>query len=820
MLKNNLLIALRRFKNDKLSTVISLMGLALGMACCMLILIYVREEMSYNQCNKNLDQIYNLNWVSRSNGQTLTYATSPIVLGPNISPSIPAIDCSARFYPRSGQMQTKDGNNPPSVETRFQEQNVYFADPAIFRQFSISFLKGNSQTALRSFNTVVITDEMARKYFGTADPIGKSLFYDNQVLLRVSDVVKKMPFNSDIQFDFLVDFETLFSVEKKPIADFLRSDWTYNPCYTFVLLKPGQQPDNVNRLLNQLLAKSGNVRNHQLNTIVLQPFRDTHLRSSSVIGALSSNNIVYMYVFEGIAFLILVIANINFINLATARAVTRAQEVGMRRLLGAQRSQLIGQFLIETLLISTVAFFLALLLTQFALPVINELTNQQFDWHSWLNTSTMTLFTLAFIIVSIAAGLYPAFYITRVKPALSIKGKSGEMGNRQFMQRLLMVCQFAISLLLISGAMIIYQQLQYLRNKPLGFQKEQIIVVPIFGSGASTIGYGVDGPMRRRMNQFSDELARYNKIKGVTAASLVPGQGYNSGLVIPQGFKGSDNIFVPWASVDYNFIQTFQIALTAGRDFSKNTGTDHLSAFIINESAVRRFGWTGPADAVGKNIIRGEEEGGKKGQVIGVIKDFNFNTLDQPLQPLILDVNAPRFTQFAISIQADHIPGTIEQIKRVWGETFPERLFEYSFLDKDIQAAYKEKENLGRIIEYFAAIAILLSCLGLFSLSSFLSVQRTREIGIRKVLGATIWRIVLMLSSGFMKWVLVAVVIASPISYFIMKKWLQDFAFRININWWVFGAAGMMALLIAGLTVSFHTIKTAHANPITALRNE
>jgi putative ABC transport system permease protein len=820
MIKNYLLTALRHFRKDKLTLIISLTGLAAGMACCMLILIFISDELSFNRFNTLLDRIYTVNWVVKAEGQIQTYATTPIVLGPHIPSLSPAIEGVARLFSRSGEMQSSEGQSNPSAETRFQEQNIFFTDPDIFRIFTIPFLKGNRQTALHAFNSIVITDEMARKYFGQADPLGKSLLYENQLLLRVEGVVQKMPANSDIQFDFLISFESLFTVEKKNISDFLRTDWTFNPCYTFLLLKPGRQPKAVLPILNQMLAKSGNARNQQLNTLALQPFQETHLYSSRVQGGLSTNSITYLYLFAGIALLILLIANVNFINLAIARSVMRTQEVGMRRLLGAGRTQLVVQLLLETLLISALAFIFALALAQLGLPVLNELTNKQLSWEDWLRPSILALFSLVFFLVALAAGLYPALYITRLKPVRSIQGKSGETGKRQFVQKFLLVSQFTISLLLISGALIIYQQLQFLRNKPLGFQKDQMIVVPIFGSGASSISYGVDAAMRRRMNEFADELTRYNRISGVTTASAMPGQGYVRGLVIPQGFSGTDNIFVPWVSVDYNFLKIFHIPLVAGRDFSKSTGTDHLNAFLINESALQRFGWKSPGDAIGKAMIRGEEKDGKKGMVIGVIRDFNFNTLDQPMQPLIMDVNAPRFTQFAVNILADHIPSTISFIRATWKSIFPERVFEYSFLDKDIQALYRDKENLGRIIEYFALIAILLSGLGLFSLASFLSVQRTREIGIRKVLGATIGRIVIMLSADYLKWVLIAILIASPLSYWIMHKWLENFAYRIEIKGWVFVLSGAAGLIIAWLTVGFQATRTALTDPVKSLRTE
>ena len=374
--------------------------------------------------------------------------------------------------------------------------------------------------------------------------------------------------------------------------------------------------------------------------------------------------------------------------------------------------------------------------------------------------------------------------------------------------------------MLIIGTIVIYQQMQYLRDKPLGFQKQQVVVVPIFGTGAFSFGISIDTAVRRKMNVFYNELNAYSKIKGVTSSSEMPGQGFVRGLIIPQGHYEKDNVFAPWLSVDYNYIQTLHMQLVAGRNFSKASGHDHLDAFIINESAVRAFGWGTPKNALGKSIIRGKQANGKKGYIIGVVKDFDFNSLSNPMEPLVMDVNVPRFTEFAISIQPDHINQTIQKIKQTWDKIFPQRVFEYSFLDKDIDSQYKDKESFSHLISCFALAAILLSCSGLFSLAFFLAVKRTKEIGIRKVLGADVSSIMLLLSTDFLKMVLLSAVIASPLAWWLVNTWLQAFAYRTNISWAVFAFAGLMAVIIAFATISFQSIKTALMNPVKSLRSE
>jgi len=821
MFKNYFKIAYRELWKDKTSAAISIAGLAVGMACCMLIVIHIKDELGYNKFNTQLSSIYRINWITNNKGVVNEDSSTPIPFSKGLTQKIPGIEKVAKVFPRSGEMEAgRDEKGQAADKKRFQEQNVYFADQDLFSIFSIPFIAGDKNTALDVPNTVVITDEMAQKYFGSENPVGKSLFYDNKVLLKVNGVVKKMPDNSDLKFDFLISFETVYQAEAPAFADFMKNDWTFTPCDTWLLLKTGQQPANIQLSLNQHLQQNGTERNHKLNTVKLQPLADVHLYAAKILGNLSNSDITYIYVFAGIAFFILLIANVNFINLSVARSVNRIKEVGVRKVLGADRKQLIIQFLTATVVTSFIAFLLAGILTTVCLPVLNHLTNKQLTSASWLTINNILLFSVVFFTTGILAGLYPAFFITRFKMTSALLGKSGDYTKRNTIQKTLLVTQFTVSIILVIGTMVIFQQMQYLRNKPLGFQKQQIVVVPIFGSGAFSYGITIDSAMRHRMNTFSDRLTAYSKIKAVTAASEMPGQGFLRGLVIPQGAYETDNIFTSWLSADYNFIQTLNMKLVAGRTFSKATGTDHLNAFIINEAAVKAYGWRTPENALGKSFIRGKQANGKKGYIIGVVKDFDFNSLNNPMEPLVIDVNAPRFTQFAISIQPDNVNETIAHIKQEWDKMFPERVFEYSFLDKNIDNQYRDKENFSRMIEYFALAAILLSCSGLFSLAFFLAIKRTKEIGIRKVLGANISTIMLLLSLDFIKLVFISAVIASPIAWSLMHNWLQSFAYRIPIQWWVFVLATFIAVLIAFITISFQSIKAALVNPVKSLRSE
>jgi putative ABC transport system permease protein len=821
MLKNYFRTAYKNFLNDKASALISVLGLAVGMSCCMLIFIHIRDELSFNKFNTRLPDIYRINWLTKDNSGENTGALTPIPFSNALTQKIPGIEKLTKLYQRSGQMESGKNELPGKSDAkRFQEQMVFFSDPDLFSIFSIPFISGDPHTALNLPNSIVITDEMARKYFGSADPLGKSLWYDNKALLRINGVVKKMPANSDLKFDFLISFETLYSVDVPAFAEFIKNDWTFTPCETWIRVRAGENPANIQRALNLHLDQNGSPRNHKLNKVALQPLKDVHLYASQVVGNSSSSDITYIYIFAGIAFLILAIANINFINLSIARSISKIKEVGIRKVLGAEKKQLVRQFLGNSLVTSFIAFLMALVLTELALPLLNQLTAKQIAWSSLFSLSNMFLFVFIFFVTGILAGLYPAVFITRFNMILALKGKSGDQNRKNRIQKVLLVTQFAMSIMLIIGAIVIFRQLQYLRDKPLGFQKQQMLVVPIFGSGAFSYGLQIDAAMRHRMISFSDELKTYSKIRDVTASSEMPGQGFVRGLIVPQGYSDQDNMFAPWLSVDYNFLQTLNMPLVAGRNFSKQNGTDFLNAFIINESAVRAFGWNTPENAIGKTFVRGKLTDGKKGQIIGVVKDFDFNSLSNPMESLVMDVNPPRFTEFAISIQPDHVSETIERIKRTWDKIFPERVFEYSFLDKDIDAQYKDKENFSRMIEYFAMAAIILSCSGLFSLAFFLAVKRSKEIGIRKVLGADIPRIVWLLSVDFIKLVLIASLIASPVAWWMMHNWLNGFAYHVNIEWWIFVFASFLALLLSFVTICFQSVRAALVNPIDSLRSE
>jgi putative ABC transport system permease protein len=770
----------------------------------MLIVIYLAGEFSYNAFHEHYRDIYRVNFNKVGDADQRAMANAPIPAGPAIAQDIKGVEAVARLYNRGGIME--------AGTRRFQETKVDFADRAVLDVFTFHFTEGNPKTALDLPNSVVLTTDMARKYFGDGPALGKVLRFEHKLPLQVTGVVDPWPPTSDEQFDCLIPFDAIYAVERPKVGDFLRNNWVYNSTDTYVLLQPGQ---DIRAALRGLTKRYGDERAAKSYYLSIQPLADIHLRASEMIGNPSTNSIAYVYIFAAIAFLILLIANINFINLSNAQALNRIGEIGVRKVSGADRIQLIVQFLGEGVLVSFIAFLLALGLTLLALPFVSGLTGTPLRPAALGQAPVIISCVVLFVCTGLLAGLYPALFITGFSLTALLKGKT-RVGGKLIRQGLI-VTQFTIAVALMIGAVVIHRQLQFLRAKPLGFEKDQLLVVPLFGKASSPVSNTVDSAMRGRMNAFENDLRAYSAVSGVTLASVLPGTPYVLGLVIPEGHKEQENIFLPWASVDYDYVSTMGLKVIAGRDFSKARATDNREAFLLNESAVRQFGWT-PAQAIGKTMVRGDSHTGKRGFVIGVVKDFNFAKLDQPVQAMIMDVNVPRFTTFAVRIGATGVPSTLRFIHDTWDKHFPDLVFEYSFLDEDIDALYKAQANLSKLVGYFAALAIFISAIGIFSLASFIAIRRTKEIGIRRVLGARTGSIVALLLKDFQRVVLLALVLASPLAWYLMNRWLRDFAYRTSISWWIFAAAAAGTLAVTLITVGFQGVKASWAKPVESLR--
>jgi putative ABC transport system permease protein len=813
MLKNYFTIALRNLVRQKAYTAINIAGLATGMACCFLILLFVSHELGYDKFQARADRIYQLEYEVNFGGNPTKIATAPPPIAPLLKDFFPEIETSARVYFRNASLQRPDKSNAD----KYEEENFGFADSTLTNILTFDFIAGDPKTALNAPFNIIITDEMAQKYFGQEEALGKTLLFDGRHPMKVSGVFRRYPDNSHIHPHFFANYETMFATSAEGARENLPKNWVISHSYYYILLKPGYTATAVNARFPAFLEKFGNPQLRKDQKFTLVPLQNIHLRSEAQNQLEPGGDITYVYVFIAIALITLLIACINFINLATASSLRRSREVGVRKVLGAYRWQLIWQFLGESILICLIAFVLSIILVVLGLPLLNDITEKKLTLTQLIDWRMLTGFIGVFILAGLVAGSYPAFFVSGFQSVVSLKGtsmptKAGGVGLR----KVLVVMQFAVSIALIAGALVAYQQLQYLRNRPMGFQKEHTLVVPLFSQNLNNIFGGVGPELRSKTNAYEEVIARNPKIKASTLSAGTPGNGAVRRGTVPEGFTQEDNLFIAGMAVDYDFISTYGLELIAGRDFSKEFGTDHLEAFIINEKAVAQFKWGSPQEAIGKTINRE----GKKGKVVGVVKDFNYVSLQLPIESFLLDINPPLFNTFSIKVQSDNIPQTIDFLDNKWNEFFPEKAFSYTFLEEDINQAYNADQRLGQIINYFAFMAIFISGLGLFGLASFTTAQRTKEIGVRKVLGATVAQIVQLLYKDFALLVIIAFVIAIPLTLYLANKWLEEFAFRVDIEWWMFALPGLFVIIIALLTVSWQSIKAALANPVKSLRNE
>ncbi len=818
MFRNHLKVALRNAWRNRRYTAINVFGLAVGVSCCLLIGLYVLDETRYDRFWPGGERVFRINQTNVFEEEQ-TAASVAVRVGPAVAQGVTGVEAVTRWHLRPGSVRAEGlGGEVPKL---FQENSVVLVDSAVFRVFPMQLRSGDPRRALAVPGSVVLSQSTARKYFGNANPMGRRLRYENAADLTVTGVFPDLPRSTDLRADFLVHFETLFAVESPNAADFLRKDWLFNPTQTFVRLYPETRPAQVEPGLNALIRRSGDERVAKHVRLGLQPLHEVHLHSAELESSSNTGNAGYVNLLAAIAGFTLLIACFNFINLTTAYSLRRAKEVGMRKTLGALRSQVAAQFWGEALLQCGVGLLLALVLAAVLLPGLNNLAEKSFRLLDLFQLALWPVWLGLFGLTGLLAGAYPAVFASGFRPVLALRGSvGGRAKGPKRLREVLVVAQFGLSLLLMVAAVVVYQQLSYLRNKPLGFQKEQVVVVPLFGSGASgVLPQGIDVAMRTRMNSFEQALAQHSRVRGSTALSGTPGRGYVRALVVPEGRTEQSNVFASWVSVDYDFLPTLGISLVAGRNFSKQTGTDHLEAFILNESAAREFGYANPAAAIGRPIQRGGD-GGKKGRIIGVVKDFYFNPLDQPMQPLIVDIEVPRFTVFAVSIAPDGVPETLAQLESQWKAFFPERVFEYSFLDETLDAQYRSQERLGQLLGIFAGLAVLISCLGLFGLAAYMTYQRTREIGIRKVMGADTIGLVTLLSKDFVKLVGVACLLALPLAWYVLGRWLEEYANRIPLQPAVFGAVALLALVVAILTVASQTFRAAGIDPAKTVREE
>ena len=794
MLRNYLKITWRNLTRNKLFFSINSLGLAVGMAACLLILLYVAYERSYDTFHPDAGRIYRVELDSYQNGKlAFKSATSYPAIAPTLKKDYPEVEQTARLFDANSSVVSYQNQ-------RFREDNYYFADSSVFNVFHLPFVKGNPATALRGPGGVVISETTARKYFGTADPMGKTLKLDRDAY-QVRGVFRDYPKNSHLELDLLFSYFTHRDAQ---------TNWGWYDFFTYVKLRPGTDPQRFEAKMRDLVmrynGKDRGVGNK--DELLLQPLRDIHLTSHLNQEAEVNGNGGAVTVLALIAFFILAIAWINYINLATARAVDRAKEVGIRKAVGAERGQLVRQFLFESLLLNLFAGVLALFLVWVSLPAFNDLTGRLLSLDFWLR-NTLWLPTLGvFLVGTLLSGLYPAFVLSGFRPVAVLKGKVLNASGGLSLRQTLIVVQFAASIVLIVGTLTVYRQLRYMQDQNLGFDPNQTLVLR--GAGVR------DSTYEAKANSFKQELIRAGLAEKATASAYVPG----IEILWTNGWKRLDRAEAPYntlynTSIDYDFLDTYSIKLAAGRNFSRQFGTDRKGV-LLNETAVKLLGFNSPEDALNKQLQSGDTL-----RVVGVVKDYHQQGLRTGHWPMIIRLIPDNASFFSLKLKAsDDLEAKLSGIKTRYDEFFPGNSFDYFFLDTFFNEQYKAERQFGKVCGIFAGLAIFIACLGLFALATFMAEQRTKEIGIRKVLGASVPGLVGLLSKDFLKLVVIAIAVATPLAWYAMNRWLADFAYRTDVPWWSFVMAGLLAVGIALLTVSFQAVKAALMNPVESLRSE
>jgi len=802
MLKNYIKIALRNLLKNKTYSLINISGLAIGIACFMLIYLFVKDELSYDKFHSKGERIYRLTGKIELEGQGGEFSSSN---------PFPIMKAMLNDYPEYIEEGVRLFNfQQPTLtleygDNKFNERHVYFADSTIFKIFDFPLKSGDKNKVLANPNSIVLTQKLARKYFGDEDPVGKTLIYESNFNLLVTGVFDEIPSQTHFNFDCLISFSTITQI----IGQGIQQNWVWNPNWTYFLLREGADAKELESKFPDFVQKYYPAHLKPQITHYLQPLHDIHLKSNLDYEMQPNSDEANIYIFSVVGVLIILIAIINFMNLATARSAKRAREVGMRKVLGADRKMLVRQFLGESLIISFFAVILALFLIELLMPVFNNLSGKELTFKYFTDPLNLIILLIVGLLVGILSGIYPAFFLSAAEPIRIVKGNINLLPKGVVLRKVLVILQFTISLELIIGTLIIYQQLNFMQNANLGFNKENVLLVSF------------KPPVANRYNTFKDELVMNENISSVTMMNEIIGEHHNTHEINYEGMDAGKFVYFPGLLVDEDFVETFDLQIIAGRGFSEEYLREDSLGIIVNEAMIKELNWGDPQSVINKrfNTIFGNE------RIIGVVKDFNFVWLKEPIGPFFLDIPPafvrPFFLKFAaVKIKSEDIKGAIHFIEQKWNEIIPEFPFEFSFLDENLNNMYKEQDNLGKLVGYFSILAIFIACLGMFALASFNAEQRTKEIGVRKVLGASVPAIVFLFTQEFLKLVLVAVAIATPLAYLILNNWLNDFAYRVSINPAIFVISSMVTLIIALGTISFQAVKAARANPVKSLKYE
>ncbi|MFN2457937.1 MAG: ABC transporter permease [Chitinophagaceae bacterium] len=793
MLKNYFKVAWRNFSKHKLNSFINILGLSVGVTVCLLIIFFIRYESKWDEMHTKSNLIYRVNEVQDFPGSSvIKVAFTMFPMGPTIKQEFPQVDNFTRLFP-SSQKQVSNGDK------KLIFQQSFWVDQSFFEMFDFKVIDGDIKSALIEPNTAVLTESSAKKIFGTANVVSKTFLRDTTPF-KVDAVLKDVPENSHLQFDALFSMIT--------ISEGYMENWGENNSITYLLLKPKTNPAELEAQFPSYLAKHlktpEQVKGYQL---YLQPLNQIHLGSAELTHDTfnyKSFNGSYISVFIVLAIIILVIAFINFINLSIASSATRAKEVGIKKTIGANKGGIAFQFISETVFLTLLSFTLALLFSFVAIPFLNQLTARSIVANLFLQPVNFLIFFGTAVVLGVLAGLYPSFYIASFKTISVLKGKVFEPNQRFPVRNILVTGQFAIAIVLIISALLVNQQLSYMQNQDPGFNKEQVLILP-----ASTQAI-------EKRNVLQERLLNTKGIIDVSYSGQRLGSEYSQGFTKYKSTSGEiKEASVAFLRIDERFIRLYKLQIINGRNFSKDIKSDSGKAYIINESLAKEIGWEAPIDKQ-LSCCGGSTPMGK---VVGVVKDFHFSSLKKKIEPMLL-LYVPAFKEVSVKIEQGNISQTIGNIESVWEEIITDRPFEYSFLDEHFAKIYKTELQLSRVTNIAATLSIFIACLGILGLISIIIQQRVKEIGIRKVLGASVSSIIFLFSKGVLQLVFIALIIAFPVSWWAMNNWLQDFAYRIHIQWWVFVVAALIALVIALITISSQAIKAAIANPVKSLRTE
>ena len=807
MIRNYIKVAFRNLWKNKGYSAINIIGLAAGLATCLLILLYVWDELSYDRFHEKADRIYRVDADIKFGGTDLKLAVSSDPMGATLKRDYPQVEQFTRIYASEGSMLVKKGDE------FINEPKIVYVDSTFFDVFSFPVINGNPKTALNDPNTCVISQSGAKKYFGTEDVIGKIIETNEKVSYKITAVMKDMPSNSHFNFDILLSMDNV----RYQFGNYLSNNFT-----TYIVLQKGTDPAIFKPRFKDVLAKYVLPQAQALMNVksmdefeksgnhleyMLMPMTKIHLHSDRFPELSVNGDIQNIYIFSAVAFFILLIACINFMNLSTARSANRAKEVGIRKVLGTERKDLVWQFLTESTLVAIIALFIAIGITFLILPFFNDVASKSLQMANLFDGRFLPFLILIPVAVGLIAGSYPAFYLSSFQPITVLKGKLASGFKKSNLRSTLVVIQFATTIILIISTIVVYSQLNYIQHRKLGYNKDQVLIVEATGA------------LGQQAEAFKSEISRYSGITSGTMSSYLP----------VSNSSRSDNTYSKEAvmdtrsglnmqtwTIDEDYIKTMGMEVVRGRNFSKEFGTDS-SAMIINETTAGLLGYKDP---IGKKMYITDFKGNMIPlNIIGVVKNFHFESLRQNVGPLCFRFGRDNGTTI-FKVNTTDIRGLVSKVETTWKKMAPSMPFRYRFLDEAFDSMYRSEQRIGKLAMAFAILAILIACMGLFGLATYAAEQRIKEIGIRKVLGASVSNIVEMLSQDFLKLVVISAVIAFPLAWWAMHSWLQDFAYRISIPWWVFLLAGVIALFIALATISFQAIRAAVANPVKALRSE